>query len=59
MRVIPLKEGDFSVSKNKDFCGLDEFPGGLKMAVQPFLVITEKDFILLDAGLGLSEDGNR
>lgn len=57
MKVVALKEGDFSVSKNKEFFGLEEFPGGLKMAVQPFLVITENDVILIDAGLGFLENG--
>lgn len=57
MKVIALKEGDFSVSKDKEFYGLDEFPGGLKMAVQPFLVLTAKEVILIDAGLGFPENG--
>lgn len=56
MEIFVLKEGDFSVSKNKEFYGLDEFPGGLKMAVQPFLVQMEDDLVLLDAGLGLMEN---
>ncbi len=58
MQVFVLKEGDFSVSKNKEFYGIDDFPGGLRMAVQSFLVVTEEDVILLDSGFGLtSEDG--
>ncbi|RZJ72038.1 MBL fold metallo-hydrolase [Flavobacterium sp.] len=58
MQIFVLKEGDFSVSKNKEFYGIDDFPGGLRMAVQAFLVVTTQDVILLDAGFGLSsEDG--
>ena len=56
MKIIPLKEGNFSASKTKDFTLLteDNFDkvGGIKMSVQPFLIITENDHILLDAGIG-------
>lgn len=56
MKIIPLKEGNFSASKTKDFTFLTEENfdrvGGIKMSVQPFLIITENDYILLDAGIG-------
>src|SRR5690606_41322172 len=56
MKIIPLKEGNFSASKTKDFTLLTEEnfdkAGGIKMSVQPFLIITENDYILLDAGIG-------
>ncbi|SMO45804.1 Glyoxylase, beta-lactamase superfamily II [Chryseobacterium rhizoplanae] len=56
MKIIPLKEGNFSASKTKDFTLLTEENfdkvGGIKMSVQPFLIITENDHILLDAGIG-------
>lgn len=56
MKIIPLKEGNFSASKTKDFTLLteDNFDTitGIKMSVQPFLIITENDYILLDAGIG-------
>jgi glyoxylase-like metal-dependent hydrolase (beta-lactamase superfamily II) len=56
MRIIPLKEGNFSTNKTKDFTLLTEenkdVLRGIKMSVTPFLVITEKDVILLDAGIG-------
>lgn len=56
MKIIPLKEGNFSTNKTKDFTLLtdenfDEIKG-IKMSVQPFLVITKNDYILLDAGIG-------
>lgn len=56
MKIIPLKEGNFSASKTKDFTLLtdENFDqvGGVKMSVQPFLIITENDYVLLDAGIG-------
>ncbi|MFP3831357.1 MBL fold metallo-hydrolase [Chryseobacterium sp. SIMBA_028] len=62
MKIIPLKEGNFSTSKTKDFTLLtdENFDtiAGIKMSVQPFLIITENDCILLDAGIGWeNEDG--
>ncbi|KMQ58830.1 beta-lactamase [Chryseobacterium sp. BLS98] len=56
MKIIPLKEGNFSASKTKDFTLLTDenfdTVKGIKMAVQPFLIITEQDYILIDAGIG-------
>jgi glyoxylase-like metal-dependent hydrolase (beta-lactamase superfamily II) len=56
MKIIPLKEGNFSASKTKDFTLLTEenlsTATGIKMSVQPFLIITKNDYILLDTGLG-------
>ncbi|MFZ4928388.1 MBL fold metallo-hydrolase [Chryseobacterium sp. Mn2064] len=60
MKIIPLKEGNFSASKSKDFTLLTEenfdTVKGIKMSVQPFLIITENDYILLDAGIGWKND---
>lgn len=63
MKIIPLKEGTFSTSKTKDFTILTEENSatakGIKMSVTPFLIVTEKDVILLDAGIGWkNESGN-
>jgi glyoxylase-like metal-dependent hydrolase (beta-lactamase superfamily II) len=56
MRIIPLKEGNFSTNTIKDFTLLTkenrEILKGIKMSVTPFLVVTEKEFILMDAGIG-------
>jgi len=56
MKIIPLKEGNFSASKTKDFTLLTDenfdTVKGIKMSVQPFLIVTENDYILLDAGIG-------
>lgn len=56
MKIIPLKEGNFSASRTKDFTLLTDenfdTVKGIKMSVQPFLIVTDKDYILLDAGIG-------
>jgi glyoxylase-like metal-dependent hydrolase (beta-lactamase superfamily II) len=56
MKIIPLKEGNFSASKTKDFTLLTDenfnTVKGIKMSVQPFLIVTENDYILIDAGIG-------
>ncbi|MDR6922572.1 MBL fold metallo-hydrolase [Chryseobacterium sp. 2987] len=56
MRIIPLKEGNFSASRTKDFTLLTsenfDTVKGIRMSVQPFLIITEHDHILLDTGIG-------
>ncbi|UTX49485.1 MBL fold metallo-hydrolase [Chryseobacterium sp. MA9] len=63
MKIIPLKEGNFSASKTKDFTLLTEENfdkiGGIKMSVQPFLIITENDYILLDAGIGWKNESGK
>ncbi|KQS93997.1 MBL fold metallo-hydrolase [Chryseobacterium sp. Leaf394] len=56
MKVIALKEGNFSVNKEKEFVFLDESSKGIKMSIQPFLVMTGTENILLDAGLGWLEN---
>lgn len=56
MKIIPLKEGNFSTNETKDFTLLTEenfkTVKGIKMSVQPFLIITEHNVIMLDAGIG-------
>lgn len=60
MRIIPLSEGAFTVDKTKRFIPFDlakdsmqeRGSGSLLVEIQPFLVITDHDYILLDAGLG-------
>ncbi|WP_228451680.1 MBL fold metallo-hydrolase [Chryseobacterium sp. SN22] len=63
MKIIPLKGGNFSTIKTKDFTLLTnenrDLLKGIKMSVTPFLVVTEKDIILLDAGIGWkNEEGS-
>ncbi|MBO6184711.1 MAG: MBL fold metallo-hydrolase [Chryseobacterium sp.] len=54
MKIISLKEGNFVADKIKNFKILEENPEakGVKMSIQPFLIITENDYILIDAGFG-------
>lgn len=62
MQIIPLSEGRFTVDETKKFIPftdtdtLTERPrGSLLVEIQPFVVMTKKDVILLDAGLGFSD----
>jgi glyoxylase-like metal-dependent hydrolase (beta-lactamase superfamily II) len=63
MKIVPLKEGNFSTNKTKDFTLLTEenfdTMKGIKMSVTPFLIITEKDIILLDAGIGWKNENEK
>lgn len=59
-RIIPLSEGSFTVDGTKQFIPFDERKdsmkdrghGSLLVEIQPFLVITDRDILLLDTGLG-------
>jgi glyoxylase-like metal-dependent hydrolase (beta-lactamase superfamily II) len=65
MQIIPLSEGAFTVDKTKEFIPFDpdkddlrkRTTGSLLVEIQPFLVITEKDVLLLDAGIGFEDNG--
>ncbi len=65
MQIIPLSEGTFTVDKTKQFVPfdhsndqiLDRNKGSLLVEIQPFIVKTSKDLILLDTGLGFEENG--
>ena len=54
MKIIPIKEGNFIADQSKNFKILEGNPHskGIKMSIQPFLIITENDYILLDTGVG-------
>jgi len=60
MQIIPLSEGRFTIDQTKQFVPFDSTTdhlssrstGSLLVEIQPFVVITSKDVILLDAGLG-------
>jgi glyoxylase-like metal-dependent hydrolase (beta-lactamase superfamily II) len=62
MKIIPLSEGAFSIDKTKVFIPFDKAkddlqkraPGSLLVEIQPFVVITNKDIIVLDTGLGFT-----
>lgn len=65
MKIIPLSEGAFTVDKTKVFVPFDiekdnmqDRPAGsLLVEIQPFAVVTSKDVLLVDAGLGFMIDG--
>jgi glyoxylase-like metal-dependent hydrolase (beta-lactamase superfamily II) len=67
MRIIPISEGTFTIDQTKRFIPFDDAKhsmsnrpsGSLLVEIQPFVVITEHDVILLDTGLGFhNADGN-
>lgn len=65
MKVIPLSEGTFTIDKTKLFVPFDKNAddlqqrsvGSLLVEIQPFAVITSKDVLLLDSGLGFEQNG--
>jgi glyoxylase-like metal-dependent hydrolase (beta-lactamase superfamily II) len=64
-KIIPLSEGSFTIDKTKLFVPFDdeihdlqERPvGSLLVEIQPFIILTSKDILLLDTGLGFEKDG--
>ena len=62
MKIIPLSEGAFSIDKTKVFVPFnkeadsiqDRATGSLLVEIQPFVLVGNKDIILLDTGLGFS-----
>lgn len=64
MKIIPLSEGSFTIDKTKLFVpfneekdSLNERPvGSLLVEIQPFVVVTSKDILLLDTGLGFNDN---
>ena len=65
MKIIPLSEGTFTIDKTKLFVPFDEAShnlqdrpvGSLLVEIQPFVIITTKDILLLDTGLGFEKNG--
>ena len=66
MQIIPLSEGTFTVDATKTFVpfdrGQDELEkrssGSLLVEIQPFVIITSRDVLLLDTGLGFKKGGS-
>ncbi|UAY52354.1 MBL fold metallo-hydrolase [Ferruginibacter albus] len=62
MKIFPLGEGAFTVDKTKQFIpfelnkdDLQQRPtGSLLVEIQPFAIITSKDILLIDTGLGFN-----
>lgn len=65
MKIIPLSEGTFTIDKTKLFVPFDQKAhvlqdrptGSLLVEIQPFVVVTKKDVLLLDTGLGFRKGG--
>ena len=63
-QIIPLEEGAFTIDRTKVFVpfnlkedDLQQRPkGSLLVEIQPFLVITSNDILLLDSGLGYTNE---
>ncbi|HUS03333.1 MAG TPA: MBL fold metallo-hydrolase [Chitinophagaceae bacterium] len=64
MKIIPLSEGAFTVDKTKQFIPFDlekdklqdRNAGSLLVEIQPFVIVTSKDILLLDTGLGFTNE---
>lgn len=63
MEIFALGEGSYSVDSSKKFIPFNpqtdnakDRPGSLFIHVNPFLVKTERDLILMDSGLGYKDD---
>src|SRR6476661_8185766 len=64
MKIIPLSEGSFTIDTSKLFVPFDKSSddlqqrsrGSLLVEVQPFVVITSEDILLIDTGLGFKND---
>ncbi len=62
MKIIPLSEGAFSIDKSKLFVPFNKETddlqeravGSLLVEIQPFVIVTKDDILLLDTGLGFS-----
>ena len=60
MQIIPLSEGSFTIDQSKVFVPfntntevLQNRPtGSILVEIQPFVVVTSNDVILIDTGLG-------
>jgi glyoxylase-like metal-dependent hydrolase (beta-lactamase superfamily II) len=62
MTIIPLSEGTFSIDNTKKFIPYDAAKdtlaqrpqGSILVEVQPFCIVTNKDVLLIDTGLGFT-----
>ena len=65
MKIFPLSEGTFTIDKTKLFVPFDDDihdlqqrpVGSLLVEIQPFIIITSRDILLLDTGLGVDKNG--
>jgi glyoxylase-like metal-dependent hydrolase (beta-lactamase superfamily II) len=67
MQIIPLSEGAFTVDQSKKFISFntqtddlqERNKGSLLVEIQPFAVISGKDIIVLDTGLGFADSNGQ
>lgn len=67
MQIIPLSEGAFTVDQSKKFIPFNtdaddlqkRNKGSLLVEIQPFAVISGKDIIILDSGLGFADSNGQ
>jgi glyoxylase-like metal-dependent hydrolase (beta-lactamase superfamily II) len=65
MKIFPLSEGSFTIDKSKVFVPFshdtDDLQnraiGSLLVEVQPFAIVTSRDVLLIDTGLGFEPGG--
>jgi glyoxylase-like metal-dependent hydrolase (beta-lactamase superfamily II) len=64
MKIIPLSEGTFTIDKTKVFVPFEiekdnlqnRTAGSLLVEIQPFAIVTSKDVLLIDTGLGFTRN---
>ncbi|MEO9021685.1 MAG: MBL fold metallo-hydrolase [Ginsengibacter sp.] len=67
MKIIPLNEGAFTIDQTKNFIPFNidkddlqqRNKGSILVEIQPFLIITSKDILLLDTGLGFADENGQ
>ena len=67
MQIIPLSEGAFTVDQSKKFIPFnaetddlqERKKGSILVEIQPFAVISGKDIIVLDTGLGFADNSGQ
>jgi glyoxylase-like metal-dependent hydrolase (beta-lactamase superfamily II) len=65
--IIPLSEGAFTVDQSKKFIPFqldkddlqERTKGSLLVEIQPFAIITSKDILILDTGLGFADENHQ
>lgn len=67
IKIIPLSEGAFTVDQTKKFIPFnkdndvlqDRNKGSVLVEIQPFALITSKDILILDTGLGFEDENGQ
>lgn len=67
MKIVPLSEGSFTVDQTKEFVPFDtekdkmadRSRGSLLVEIQPFAIVTSSEIIVLDTGLGYTNESGK